>query len=180
VSNLVPAPQGGNSLANQSGTALAKQGSESWRDPDWQRLWLAIEKQPWKTLSLVPAGDGAEADFTLTLAVALSRTGMSHLGEPVVVADGTAVALEQLSDFIADLQECTAQASRLIVALPPITSSPTAPTIAKATDASVLCVLLEKMSWAQARSTLKIVGANRFLGSVIIRRDGSLQPPPPK
>ena len=54
------------------------------------------------------------------------------------------------------------------------------PTIAKATDASVLCVLLEKMSWSQARATLKLVGSNRFLGSVIVRRDGSLQPPPPK
>lgn len=176
MSNLVPAPKGGNALANQTGTALARQGSESWRDPDWQRLWLAIEKQPWKTLSLVPAGGGADADFTLMLAVALSRTGMTHLGEPVVVADGTAVALNELGDFISDLQECTAQASRLIVALPPITSSPTAPTIAKATDASLLCVLLEKMGWAQARETLRIVGSARFLGSVIIRPGGSIQP----
>ena len=176
MSNLVPAPKGGNALANQTGTALARQGSETWRDPDWQRLWLAIEKQPWKTLSLVPAGGGADADFTLMLAVALSRTGMTHLGEPVVVADGTAVALNELGDFISDLQECTAQASRLIVALPPITSSPTAPTIAKATDASLLCVLLEKMGWAQARETLRIVGSARFLGSVIIRPGGSIQP----
>jgi hypothetical protein len=155
-------------------TALAKRTQqEHWRDPEWQRLWLTIDKLSWQTLSLVPAGEGGPNDFTLGLAVNLSRIGMTHLGRPIQVADATEVALSQMAGFLADIRACTDAGERLIVALPPVTSSPTTPAIAKATDAAILCVLLERMSSAQAKQTLKLVGASRFLGSVIIQPDGS-------
>jgi len=143
----------------------------SWRDPDWQRLWLTVEKVPWHSLALIPAGEGGPSDFTLALAVTLSRTGMSHVGGPIQVADGTQVPLNQLNAFLADVQSCTINGQRVIVALPPAVSNPTAPAIARSTDAAVLCVLLERMSSAQAQQTLKLVGASHFLGSIIIRAD---------
>ena len=165
---------GSGSPAHNPGTALAQRSdTDIWRDAEWQRLWLTMHKLTWQTLSLIPAGDGAPPDFTLALAVRLSRIGMTHLGEPIQVADGNNVALNQLNEFLEDVRACTTAGARLIVALPPVSINPTTPAIAKATDAAILCVLLERMNSAQAKQTLKLVGPSKFLGSVIIQPDGS-------
>jgi len=141
----------------------------TWRDPDWQRLWLAVEGRPWRSLALVPAGDGGSPDFTMVVAVALSRTGMIHIGNPIQVADATRVQLNQLNAFLEEVRRCTSSGERLLVALPPTGASPITASIAQSTDAAVLCVLLDKMSTAQAQKTVKLVGPSRFLGSAIFR-----------
>ena len=152
-------------------TALSIRDPElaTWQDPEWQRLWLAVEGRPWRSLALVPAGDGASPDFTLIVAVALSRTGMIHLGSPIQVADATRIQLNQLNPFLEEVRRCTSTGERLLVALPPTGASPVTASIAQSTDAAVLCVMLDKMSTAQAQKTLKVVGPSRFLGSAIFR-----------
>jgi hypothetical protein len=144
--------------------------SEPWRDPEWQRLWLAVENRQWRSLALIPAGDGASVDFSLIVAVTLSRTGMVHLGRPVQVADATQVPLAQLSRFLAEVQRLSNEGERLLVALPPIGSSPITASIAQAVDAAVLCVLYEKMSASEAKKTVRSVGHARFLGSAIFHQ----------
>lgn len=146
-------------------------GAEPWRDPEWQRLWLAVENRQWRSLALIPAGDGASIDFSLIIAVTLSRTGMVHLGRPVQVADATQVPLAQLSRFLGEVQRFTNEGERLLVALPPLGSSPITATIAQSVDAAVLCVLFEKMSSSQAKKTVRLVGQSRFLGSAIFHQD---------
>ena len=84
---------------------------EPWHDSEWQRLWLAVESRPWRSLALVPAGTGAPLDFTLVVAVTLSRTGMVHVGTPLQVADATSVSLSQLTAFI---NEVKAQSGKTI------------------------------------------------------------------
>lgn len=151
--------------------ALALRSAESevatWRDPDWQRLWLAIVARPWNTLAVVPGCEGAALDFTLTVAVTLARTGMVHLGSPIQVADATRVPLNQLTPFLEEVRRCTSNGDRLLVALPPTSDSPICATIAQATDAAILCVLMGRMTTAKTQNTLKIVGAERFLGSAM-------------
>lgn len=139
----------------------------TWRDPDWQRLWLAVESRAWRSLALIPASEGASLDFTLRVAVALSRTGMVHLGSPIQVADATRVPLNQLTPFLDEVRRCTSTGERLLVALPPTGNSAICTSIAQATDAAILCVLLNRMSRTQANGTLKLVGPARFLGSAI-------------
>ncbi|HEX3777848.1 MAG TPA: hypothetical protein VHV51_25445 [Polyangiaceae bacterium] len=169
-------------MSNQTGNANIQRGQEqslalsrpenevaTWRDPEWQRLWLAIESRPWRSLALIPAGEGASQDFSLVVAVALSRTGMVHLGSPIQVADATRVPLNQLTAFLEEVRRCTNTGERLLVALPPTGKSPITATIAQATDAAVLCVQFECMTSAQAKQTLKVVGQARFLGSAIFR-----------
>ncbi len=146
-------------------------GTEPWRDPEWQRLWLAVENRQWRSLALIPAGDGASVDFSLIIAVTLSRTGMVHLGRPVQVADATQVPLAQLSKFLSEVQRFTNEGERLLVALPPLGSSPITASIAQSVDAAVLCVLFEKMSSSQAKKTVKLVGQSRFLGSAIFHQE---------
>jgi len=149
-------------------TALAAR-TQPWADPDWQRLWLRLDGMPWRTLALIPAGEGAPLDFTVLLAVTLSRTGMTHVGGPILVADGTQVPLRQLNGFLADVRACSDAGERVIVALSSATTDPSITTIAKSVDRVVLCVLLGSMHSADARRTIQAVGLSKFAGSVIIR-----------
>ncbi len=142
-------------------------GQEPWQDSEWQRLWLAVERQPWRSLALIPAGDGASLDFTLIIALTLSRTGMVHVGSPLQVADATSVSLSQLTAFSNEVKRCTSSGQRLIVALPPVGSSAVPSSIAQIVDAAVLCVLADKMTSAQSKETIKLVGRTRFIGSAI-------------
>lgn len=161
---------------NQPGTpearnvALAeRRDTQTWADPDWQRFWLTIDRLPWRALAFIPAGEGGPPDFTLSLAVNLSRTGVTHLGGPVLVADGTQVPLNQLTGFLADVKSCVDAGQRVLVALSPAASNPTTPAIAKAADGVVLCVLLGRMRSGEAKHTVKAIGSSKFVGSVIIR-----------
>jgi hypothetical protein len=149
-------------------TALALRSQTS-IDPDWQRFWLNLAGMPWQTLALIPAGSGAPADFTMSLAIALSRTGMTHVGAPILVADGTQVPLRQLNAFLADVRACSDAGERVIVALSPVSSDATTVAIAKTVDRCLLCVMLGRMLSAEAKRTLSAVGPSKFLGSVIIR-----------
>jgi hypothetical protein len=150
-------------------TALAQRNQiQAWADPDWQRFWLTVDQLDWRTLALIPAGEGAPPGFALSLAVNLSRTGMTHKGGPILVADGTQVPLRQLSGFLEDVKSCTEAGQRVIVALSSAKSGPTVPAIAKAVDGVVLCVLLGSMMNAEAKETIRLVGSSKFLGSVII------------
>lgn len=161
----LPSPTGGAQT-----TALAQRNNlPTWADPDWQRFWLIVDQLAWRTLALIPAGEGAPPDFTLSLAVTLSRTGMTHKGGPIQVADGTQVPLRQLSGFLEDVRACSDAGQRVIVALSSAKTDPTIPAIAKTVDGVILCVLLGRMMDAEARATIKLVGASKFLGSVIIR-----------
>lgn len=129
---------------------------------------------PWRTLALVPAGEGASADFTLMLAVTLSRTGMSHVGAPILVADGTQVPLDQLSAFQADVRACREGGERVIIALSPAAQSPTTVSMAKDSDGALLCLMLGAMRSGEAKRTIRLIGASKFLGSVIVHPDGTL------
>ena len=140
---------------------------EAWLDAEWQRLWLAVESRPWRSLALIPAGDGASNDFTLIVAMTLSRTGMVHLGSSIQIADATQVSLSQLSAFSNEVQRCTSNGQRLLVALPPTKDSAVTVAIAQMVDVSLLCVLSNRMSTEQAKRTVQLVGPARFLGSAI-------------
>ena len=152
----------------EPGTTLAVRDLEPWHEPQWQQLWLAVESRPWSSLALIPGGAGASLDFTLQIAVNLSRTAMVHIGTAIQVADGTRVPLNQLNPFLNEVRRCTSAGQRLLVALPPTGSSPVTASIAQSVDAAILCVLLEQMASADASRTVKLVGPQRFLGSVLV------------
>lgn len=169
---LTDSPPPTTSLATAEGTGLSKfSPSQAWTDPGWQQLWLTLDRMPWRTLALIPAGDGAPSDFSLTMAVTLSRTGMSHVGAPILVADGRQVPLNQLNAFLADVRTCRDEGERVIIALSPPGENPTTVAMGKAADAAVLCVMLDRMHSSDAHKTIKLIGASKFLGSVIIRPD---------
>jgi len=118
-------------------------------------------------LALIPGGQGASPDFSLIVAFALSQTAMVHLGKPLQVADATQVPLNQMTAFSKEVERCTSTGERLLVALPPIAGNAITANIAQSTDAAVLCILTGKMSSGDAKRTVKVIGAARFLGSAI-------------
>ncbi len=170
------------SITRSDSAALAHADQvQGWTDPDWQRLWLTLDRMPWRTLALLPASEGGPENFTLRLAITLSRTGMSHVGAPIMVADGTQVPLNQLNDFLADVRACRAGGERVIIALSGASQNPTTSSIAKDADGVVLCVLLDRMRMSEAKRTISLIGASKFVGSVVIHSDGiSIAPPPPR
>ena len=156
------------SIKTAEQTALAERREvQAWTDPDWQRLWLTLDRSPWRTLALIPGSSGGPADLTLTLAVTLSRTGMSHVGAPILVADGTQIPLNQLNGFLDDVRACRDGGERVIIALSAAAENPTTTAIAKAADAVVLCVQIGRTRSSDAKRTIKQVGLSKFVGSLI-------------
>ena len=158
----------------RSSLSLAPQRSElvrrPWHEPDWQRLWLAthIEKRQWRSLALVPAGTSLPARFIERTAVSLSRTGMTHLGQAIHVADATRLRLDQLNDFFAEINRCTSNGTdRVVIALAPLLENVTSVSIAQQADCALLCILRGFTAMNHAKRTVREIGAKSFIGSVI-------------
>jgi len=149
---------------------LARTGAarvEAWRNEEWQKLWLAMQARSWRSLAVVPAGPGAPPDFTVIVANTLARTGMSHLNAPFHVADATRLPLAHLVSFAEELKNYTKEGEFVLVALAAATVNPITISLAQSADAALLCVLMEEMSSADAKKTVKRIGAARFLGSAV-------------
>jgi hypothetical protein len=144
---------------------------EAWRNQDWQKLWLALQSRRWQTLALVPAGPGMPRDFTVKIATTLARTGMTHLGTPIHVADATRLPLSHLVGFAEELQRFAQEGELVLVALAAASDNPITVSLAQKTQGAVLCVMMEAMRSADARKTVNRIGAARFVGSAIFRPD---------
>ena len=140
---------------------------EPWRDQEWQKLWLAMQARAWRSLAILPAGPGAPADFTVTVATTLARTGMTHLSTPIHVADATRLPLAHLVAFAEELQRYAKEGDFVLVALAAAADNPITVSLAQSADAALLCVLMEEMSSADAKKTVNKIGPARFLGSAV-------------
>jgi hypothetical protein len=158
------------SLTDPKTTALAVRdtSTDPWRALEWQRLWLSLQARPWTVLSLVPASSGASLRLTLSVAVGLARTGMSHLGVPIHVADATEIQLSEIASFNEEIARCRASGDRIMIALGPVEDSPAAESLARAADGTLLCVSMGTMSSSGTKKTVKVLGKERFVGSVIV------------
>ncbi len=151
-----------------SAVTAPQEYTSRWKQPDWERLWLASQRAPWRSLALIPSGE-MPPRFTLEIAVSLVYTGSLHLGEPIRMADATNVPLTHLKQFADELEALRRAGDRLILALGPVRDSATAVAIAQAADQALLCVPLEVSKLADAKHTIAEVGPRRFLGSAIFR-----------
>jgi hypothetical protein len=150
-----------------------QQAIEPWRDREWQRLWLALQHQQWKSFAVVAAAVGAPSDFPLRVAVTLARTGMMHLGTPIQVADGTRIPLTALATFIDEMERCVQNGDKILLALAPPQENPTTTALARSADLALLCIMLERMKWGEARKTLDQIGTAKFIGSAIFHTNGA-------
>jgi hypothetical protein len=103
---------------------------------------------------------------------------MVHLGSPIHVADATRITLAQLADFTAELGHYAQQNAMILIALPALTENVTSFSLAQSADVAVLLVLLQRMAIVEAKKTVERVGAQRFIGSVVLRLDEWKRPVP--
>jgi hypothetical protein len=137
-----------------------------------QQIWFMLARSRWKSLALIPADEGGS---TAALAAALAEVGR-QLREGAV----TALQLPRLDYITASgIADAIAAAGRgegvpenlqVIIALPPVLDDPLGVAIAHAADAAVLCVEMGKTRLGSARRTIELVGRERFVGSVLLRR----------
>ena len=162
-------------LKRATGTALQvrETPNEAWRDADWQKLWLLLKSRSWTSLAIIPAGAGAPADFTLTIAVTLARIGILHLGTPIHVADGTNITLGRLEQFLEEVHRLNRDGDLVLIALPAIDENPTAIALAQKASFSVLCILLGVMSQSEAKRTIGRIGRTSFLGTAVFHPPAS-------
>lgn len=141
-----------------------------WHEADWQRLWLAAntEQRRWRSLALVPGSAGMPARFIERTAISLSRTGMTHLGQSIHVADATQVQLADLNDFFAEIEHCTSNGiDRVVIALAPLSENVTSVSIAQHSDCALLCILRGSTQLKDAKRTIHEIGAKLFAGAVV-------------
>jgi hypothetical protein len=133
---------------------------------DWQKLWLATQRRPWRSLAVVPVGEGVSA---VRVARALAHAGACHLGHTVEVIDASSITLEQLRASTEAWIERRG-AERVFLALGPVLTSPASLALAQSADAAIVCLMLGESSIVEAQRTVEEVGKPRFLGSVCLRR----------
>jgi hypothetical protein len=155
---------------------LSERKFEPWLRLDWQKFWLTVRSREWKSLALVPAGVGGPPDFTLSVAVSLARTGMTHLGVPVCVADATRVPLKHMRQFVEEVGKSTEAGDLVLIALGAVAESPITVSVAQSSDYALLCVLLEKMVSSDAKKVVSQIGAQKFIGSAIFHPNGVAKP----
>lgn len=131
---------------------------------DLQFLWLALSKERWRSLALVPVARGAEVRALgralAELSLRFGREATSHL--PAEGADPTAV-----SEQIAAVAQA-AMRGRVLVTVSPVAESAAGLAVAQEADAVVLCVQMGEAQLASARRTLALLGGARVLGCVAI------------
>jgi hypothetical protein len=160
-----------NSSSNHASLARVPRQIEPWRNPDWQQLWLSAQSPPkaWRTLALLPAGPGASPEVMMQIAVSLAHTGMTHLGVPIQVADATRITLGQLVHFTEELNYYERQDAMVLLALSALSENVTSTSLAQSADRTLLCVLMDTMSAADAKKTVERLGKDRFIGSALFR-----------
>lgn len=137
-----------------------------------QALWFAVQRKPWSSLAVVPAGHGESA---LAAANALYDVGVLASGGPMRFLDGRTVTLSTSASFIVNMTSLLTASDRrspatqrLVVVLASVLEQPGSIPIALAADAVVLTVTLGTTSVDDARQTMSLVGADHVLGCITL------------
>jgi hypothetical protein len=163
--------------ASQSTALVARSPdlASLWDDVRLQKLWLAIERHPWRSLAVLGASKRIE---TIQTAELLAQLAWRYRGQPSGVCDLRDLTMRLIDYQVRELQAEVEAGTRLVVALKSIFENPTAIPIAKHTDAVVLCVALGETPRKAVEETIAAVGRDRIVGSIIMRPRRPKQRPP--
>jgi hypothetical protein len=133
-------------------------------DGDWQRLWFSLTR-PWTSLAVVPADPETPA---WTVAEGLLAVGRRSGKRAVHLLNATDARLEDIESVIEAVNAMTHRGDLVLVAVNPIASHPASLPIIRATSAALLVVRLADSHLADARNTVRAIGQDRVLGSVVL------------
>ncbi len=143
-------------------------------DHQFQELWFAAARRPWRSLVLVPADEG---EFVAAIAASLAEVGRRLRGEPVtffIIADpldyGSAAKI--IAAFDSTRHEgsalATASTGQVIVAIQPVIAEPLGLAVTEAADAAVVCAEVGHTRLAAARRTIELIGRERIAGCLVV------------
>jgi hypothetical protein len=156
--------------------APATNGAPSaWDDVRLQRLWLAAERRGWRSLAVVGASNSTD---TLPIAALFAQLSWRYRGQPSVVCDLRDLSMRLIDYHIREVHEHIDTGARVVIALRSIFENPTAAPVARDADAVVLCVSLGKTPFRSAEQTIKEIGRERILGSIILGKNHGNGSPP--
>ena len=136
-------------------------------------LWFAVQRRPWSSLAVLPAGPGESA---LAVANALYDVGALVSGGPMRLLDARAVTLASSASFIVNMSSLVSApgerrqggVQRAVVVLASVIDQLAGVPIVLSADAVLLTVVLGKTTLDSARRTLDLVGAERVLGCILV------------
>lgn len=129
-----------------------------------EAIWVRAQKTRWSSLVLVPAGPGLP---TAALADAVASVGTAQRGEAVSSQDLVGAALASSRPLV-ELLADRSRPYRHVVAVDCPLDSQAALLLSSAADAAVLVVQRDRTTLASARRVLDLVGASRFVGSILV------------
>ncbi|MGH7436964.1 MAG: hypothetical protein ACRENE_14925 [Polyangiaceae bacterium] len=154
-------------------TALTLRGHDTKDDIELQRLWLAARRRDWRSLAVIAASPTAD---TLPIAELLASLAWSYRGQPSSVMDLRDLSLRLAEYHQRQVEALLARGSIVVIALRSIHENPTAAAVARAADATLLCVDIGHSLLRVAEQTIAEVGRERVLGAVVVRRPRAQAP----
>jgi hypothetical protein len=157
------------SFASPERTALTTtrgSGERFWEDVRLQKLWLELQRRPWRTLAVLGASEPAD---TLEVAEVLAQIAWCYRGEPTNVVDLRDVSMRLAEYQVEDARAQAESGVRVLFGLRSIVENPASAIIARASDAAVLCVELGKTDLRAAEQTIEDIGREKILGTVLVR-----------
>jgi hypothetical protein len=161
-----------------------------------QELWFATRRCEWQSLVVVPASPGSSA---LQIAQPLGEVGSAIRMSPVQVVNAEGMDLDRIAMLVMDISgevqaevkgsvwtsgsagaspggwdvpggRATPQRRATIIAIEAVAENPLILPLALAADAVLLCVELGWTRLDDARHTVELIGRDRIIGSVLMRR----------
>ncbi len=137
-----------------------------WEDLRLQKLWLSVERREWRSLAVLSAGKSLD---TIQVAELIAQLAWRYRGQPSSVCDLRDLSIRLIDYEVQEMRAQVESGMRLVVALRSIFENPTATSIARQTDAVLLCIALGETDLKSAEETIAAVGRDRVLGSIILR-----------
>ncbi len=134
-------------------------------NPTLQRIWVRSQMNAWTTMAIIGSSDKMP-EGTMNVARGLARVA-AESGGALGLIDGRALELKHLAQVQARLRSTVARQTVVVLPLP--RDNPVTVSVAPASVAAIMCVILGETSRIVAAQTIEQVGRDRFLGSVILR-----------
>jgi hypothetical protein len=138
-----------------------------WDDIRLQKLWIALQRRPWRSLAVLPASEPSE---TMDVAEVLAQIAWCYQGEPTTVLDLRDVSIRLAEYQIRESQQQAESGVRILIGLRSIAENPASSLVAREADAALLCVELGTTHLHSALQTIEEVTRERILGTLLVRR----------
>lgn len=139
--------------------------SKSLEEQELHRQLLGCLRGDWKSLAVVPASASFSSSFVAKALVEVST--LVH-GTPARYFSTEDLDLESVSKIIVDMIGHVEKGGKAVVCVDSVMSGQSGVPVAISADAAVLVVHLGVTTSEDARNTLEVIGASKFIGAVTL------------